>query len=316
MMESRKAEADTLVSMKDGMESTFEYIERVQSGQLVGVRTGFESLDQLTGGFRGGQVIVLAARPSVGKTALALNIARNHAIDFGGCVAFFSLETTRRELALRMLLGEGEIDNNRFVNGLLSGRDQARLNQAASVLENARVFLDDSMGSVSHISAAAWRIAGEQALSFLVVDYIQLMAAPQYRARREEELGDISRALKALAKHLDVPVLVLSQLNRGPENRPDKRPQLADLRDSGTIEDDADLVIFLYRDEVYDPETPDVGIAELLIAKQRNGPIGTVKLQFAKEYGRFHNLTPRGDDPQPDSGPRGDGLGGEPEPPF
>jgi replicative DNA helicase len=311
-------------SIKDEMQSTFEYIERVQSGQIVGVRTGFESFDQLTGGFRGGEVIILAARPSVGKTALALNIARNHALDFGGCVAFFSLEMTKRELALRLLLGEGEIDNQRFVNGVLSDRDWRRLTHAASVLENARVFFDDSAAiSVSDIAAKARRIDREQKLSLLVIDYIQLVLGRQTRdggERREQQVADISRSLKLLAKDLDIPVLALSQLNRGPENRPDKRPQLADLRESGAIEQDADVVMFVYRDEVYDPETPDVGIAEIIISKQRNGPIGTVKLQFAKEHGRFHNLTNRGDGPPPeagfDSGPRGFGLAGEPEPPF
>jgi replicative DNA helicase len=313
-------------SMKDELQSTFEYIERVQSGQIVGVRTGYEGFDQLTGGFRGGEVIVLAARPSVGKTALALNIARNHAVDFGGCVAFFSLEMTKRELALRLLLGEAEIDNNRFVNGVLSDRDWRRLTHAASVLENARVFFDDSAAvSASDIAAKARRIDREQKLSLLVIDYIQLVsgrANSDGRERREQQVADISRSLKLLAKDLDIPVLALSQLNRGPENRPDKRPQLADLRESGAIEQDADLVMFVYRDEIYDPETPDVGIAELIISKQRNGPIGTVKLQFAKEHGRFHNLSPRKDTPPPEQGfdpePRG-GWGAGPvgeEPPF
>jgi replicative DNA helicase len=230
---------------------------------------------------------------------------------------------TKRELALRLLLGEGEIDNQRFVNGVLSDRDWRRLTHAASVLETARIFFDDSAAvSVSDIAAKARRIDREQKLSLLVIDYIQLVLGRQTRdggERREQQVADISRSLKLLAKDLDIPVLALSQLNRGPENRPDKRPQLADLRESGAIEQDADVVMFIYRDEVYDPETPDVGIAEVIISKQRNGPTGTVKLQFAKEHGRFHNLSSRGDGPPPEAGfesGRGNAFLGEPEPPF
>jgi replicative DNA helicase len=314
-------------SMKDEMQGTFEYIERVQSGQIVGVRTGFEQFDQLTGGFRGGELVILAARPSVGKTALALNFARNHAIDYNGCVAFFSLEMTKRELVLRLLLGEAEVDNNRFVNGVLSDRDWRRLTQAASVLENARILFDDSASiTVGDIAAKSRRIDREHKLSLIVIDYIQLVQGRINRGdeRREQQVADISRSLKILAKDLDVPIIALSQLNRGPENRPDKRPQLADLRESGAIEQDADLVMFVYRDEVYDKETPDAGIAELIISKQRNGPIDTVKLQFTKQHGRFHNLSGRADGPPPeagfDVGPADawgkPGSAGDVEPPF
>jgi replicative DNA helicase len=311
-------------SMKEEMQGTFEYIERVQSGQIVGVRTGFEDFDGLTGGLNGGELAILAARPSVGKTALALNFARNHAVDYNGCVAFFSLEMTKRELVLRLLLGEAQVDNNRFRNGVLSDKDWRRLTQAASVLENARILFDDSMAvTVGDVSAKARRLDREQKLSLLVIDYIQLVQGRGEGERREQQVADISRSLKLLAKDLDIPILALSQLNRGPENRPDKRPQLADLRESGAIEQDADLVMFVYRDEVYDPDSPDVGKAEVIIAKQRNGPIGTVKLQFAKEHGRFHSLSSRSDAPPPeagfDPGPA-DGWGrpggGDVEPPF
>ncbi len=313
-------------SMKQEMQGTFEYIERVQSGQIVGVRTGFDGFDQLTGGLRGGELIILAARPSVGKTALALNFARNHAVDFNGCVAFFSLEMTKRELVLRLLLGEAQVDNNRFVNGVLSDKDWRALTRAASVLENARILFDDSASvTVGDLAAKARRLDREQKLSLIVIDYIQLVQGRINRGdeRREQQVADISRSLKILAKDLDVPIIALSQLNRGPENRPDKRPQLADLRESGAIEQDADVVMFVYRDEVYDKDTPDAGIAELIIAKQRNGPIDTVKLQFAKQHGRFHNLSGRPDSPPPEAGfdaAPSDGWGraggGDVEPPF
>ena len=290
-------------SMKEEMQSTFEYIERVQSGQIVGVRTGFEDFDVLTGGLNGGDLAILAARPSMGKTALALNIARNHAIDFNGCVAFFSLEMTKRELVLRLLLGEAQVDNSRFRSGVLSDKDWRRLTQAASVLEGARIMFDDSMAvTVGDLAAKARRLDREQKLSLLVIDYIQLVSGRGDGERREQQVADISRSLKLLAKDLDIPVIALSQLNRGPENRPDKRPQLGDLRESGAIEQDADIVMFVYRDEVYDSESPDVGKAELIISKQRNGPTGMVKLQFDKEHGRFRSLSHRTDSPPPSAG--------------
>jgi replicative DNA helicase len=290
-------------SMREEMQSTFEYIERVQSGQIVGVRTGFEDFDALTGGMNGGDLAILAARPSMGKTALALNIARNHAVDYNGCVAFFSLEMTKRELVLRLLLGEAKIDNSRFRAGMLGDTDWRKLTQAASVLENARILFDDSMAvTVGDLAAKARRLDRDQKLSLLVIDYIQLVSGRGDGERREQQVADISRSLKLLAKDLDIPVIALSQLNRGPENRPDKRPQLSDLRESGAIEQDADIVMFVYRDEVYDHESPDAGKAEVIISKQRNGPTGTVKLQFENKFGRFHSLSSRSDAPPPEAG--------------
>ncbi len=312
-------------SMREEMQSTFEYIERVQSGQIVGVRTGFEDFDAMTGGMNGGDLAILAARPSMGKTALALNIARNHAVEYNGCVAFFSLEMTKRELVLRLLLGEAQVDNSRFRNGVLSDKDWRKLTQAASVLEGARILFDDSMAvTVGDIAAKARRLDREQKLSLLVIDYIQLVSGRGDGERREQQVADISRSLKLLAKDLDIPVIALSQLNRGPENRPDKRPQLADLRESGAIEQDADIVMFVYRDEVYDHESPDAGKAEVIISKQRNGPTGAVKLYFDKEHGRFRSLSNRSDAPPPEAGFNdgpADGWGppvggGDVEPPF
>ena len=314
---------DEFTSMRDEMQSTFDYIERVQAGEVIGVRTGYEDFDRKTTGLKGGELMVVASRPSVGKTALALNVARNHAVNENGCVGFFSLEMTKRELVLRLLLSEAKVDSVRFGNMMLSDEDWKRLTHAATTLESARLYLDDSMAvTVSDISARARRLHREQNLTLIVVDYIQLIQGRRSDERREQQVADISRSLKLLSKDLDVPVIALSQLNRGPENRPDKRPQLADLRESGAIEQDADTVVFIYRDELYDEDSPDQGIAELIIAKQRNGPVGTVKLQFEKRYGRFHNLAgldaappvQAGFEPGPE--PEGWNGGGKTEPPF
>lgn len=312
--------------LRDEMEDTFKYIERVQSGELVGVRTGFEDFDRITNGLSGGELMVLAARPSVGKTTLALDIARNHAVHDGGCVGFFSLEMTKRELVMRLLLSEAQVQNQRFTNATLSDTDWRRLTRAATTLEDTRIYLDDSMAvTIGDISARARRLHREQQLSLLVVDYIQLIHGRRDVERREQQVADISRSLKLLAKDLDIPVIALSQLNRGPEGRPDKRPQLADLRESGAIEQDADHVVFIYRDELYNPESPDQGIAEVIVAKQRNGPTGTVRLQFEASYCRFHNLAAvdrpppieAGFDPgDPDDWTSGGTPGGDPEPPF
>jgi replicative DNA helicase len=319
----------------DELESTFEYIEKVQSGQITGVRTGFEDFDRLTGGLNGGDLVILAARPGVGKTALALNIARNCAVQYGGCVAIFSLEMTTRQLILRLLMAEAEIDFSRFRAGYLGDRDWPRLTRAADVLSNARIYIDDSGSvTVSDLGAKARRLDREHKLSLIVVDYLQLMRGSSEAERREQEIAETTRALKLLAKDLDLPVIALSQLNRGPETRPNphKRPVLADLRESGAIEQDADLVVFIYRDELYNEDTDEKGMAELIIAKQRNGPTDTVRLQFQGKHARFHALSERtppppraGFDPGPEAaadagwGPRRaepPDPGEESEPPF
>jgi replicative DNA helicase len=305
-------------SLADEVWTTFDYIERVQSGALSGLRTGYDKFDELTGGLEGGQLVVLAARPSMGKTALALNIARNHVVDGGGCAAVFSLEMTKRELVLRLLLAEALIDNTRFRNGLLSDVEFKKLTRAASALQDRALYFDDSSAvTVGDIAAKARRLHREHKLTLIAVDYIQLVQGRGGQERREQEVADISRSLKILAKELDVPVLALSQLNRGPETRHDKRPMLSDLRESGAIEQDADLVLFIYRDEVYDETSPDAGIAELIIAKQRNGPIGSLKLQFDKHCGRFHNLSQRDAPPEVGFGSAQDfDPLGDAEPPF
>jgi replicative DNA helicase len=295
----------------DELHGTIEYIRRLNSGEVTGIATGFDGFDDLTGGFDGGDLVILAARPSMGKTALALNMARNHAVDAGGCVAFFSLEMTKRQLALRLIMSEAELDLGRLRKAVLSDKEMGRLQRASRVLEQARIFIDDSgYLTSSDIAAKCRRLHRDQGLSLIVVDYIQLVAGGRSGDRREQEVAEISRSLKLLAKDLDLPILALSQLNRGPETRPNKRPLLADLRESGAIEQDADIVAFIYRDDVYDEDSPDAGLAEIIISKQRNGPVGTTKLQFEGRFARFNNLTGR--EPPPPSA----GFGSEPEPPF
>jgi replicative DNA helicase len=290
---------------------TMQYIRRVQAGEITGVPTGFTDLDDMTGGFEGGDLVVLAARPSMGKTALALCMARNVARD-GRCIAIFSLEMTTRQLVLRMLMAEAQLDLKRFHKGVLGERDMRSLANAAQALEGAKIYIDDSgLVTMSDIAAKSRRLDREQKLSFMIVDYIQLIGSRSQRDRsREQEVAEVSRTLKLLAKELDIPILALSQLSRRPEERPNKRPHLADLRESGAIEQDADRVMFIYRDEVYDENSPDVGVAELILAKQRNGPTGTVRLKFDKEYARFGNLARDGQQP-PESG-----FGLDAEPPF
>ncbi len=302
-------------SVRDELEATVDYIEKVQDGQIVGVRSGFDDFDKITGGLHGGDLVVVAARPSMGKTAFALNIARNHALQHNGCVCLFSLEMSRRELVVRLLLGEAQVDNERFRSAVLSERDWRSITRAATQIQEARIYLDESVAvTVGDLMARARRLHREHELSLVIIDYIQLIQGRDGAERREQQVADISRSLKLLAKELDIPVMALSQLNRGPEGRPDKRPMLADLRESGAIEQDADLVIFIYRDELYHEDSPDVGIAEIHISKHRNGPVGTVKLQFEKKHGRFHNLTGRDSTP-PESGFGGEG-GIDPDLPF
>jgi replicative DNA helicase len=302
--------------LEEELHGTIEYIRRMNSGEVTGIATGFPAFDDLTGGFDGGDLVILAARPSMGKSALALNIARNHAVDADGCVAVFSLEMTKRQLVLRMIMGEAELDLARLRRGVLADRDMERLQHASRLLEEARIYIDDSGTiSVSDIAAKCRRLHREQNLSLVIVDYIQLVRTHRGGERREQEVAEISRSLKLLAKDLDVPILALSQLNRGPELRPNKRPMLADLRESGAIEQDADIVMFIYRDEVYDEDTPDQGIAELIISKQRNGPTGMIKLQFEGRYARFHNLSGR-EPPPPTAGFDAVPADLDSEPPF
>jgi replicative DNA helicase len=260
---------------------------------VTGVPTGFSRLDNLTSGFQNSDLIILAARPSMGKTALALNIARNAAVDANIPVAVFSLEMSKEQLSLRMLCSEARIDSSRLRGGFFSMEDWHRLTDAAGILSESPIYIDDSASlSAMDIRAKARRLKMEKNIGLVVIDYLQLMQGRASAERRDIEISEISRSLKALAKELDLPVLALSQLNRMLEQRNDKRPRLSDLRESGALEQDADVVAFIYRDEVYNKEedNPNKGVAEILLSKQRNGPTGDIYLTFLNSYTRFEDL--------------------------
>ena len=265
---------------------------------ITGVSSGFDELDHLTAGFQPSDLIIIAGRPSMGKTALALNIAQKAAIDNDVTVAIFSLEMSREQLALRMLCSEARINAQSVRTGFLGEHDWPVLINAAGQLSEASIFIDDTpAASVLEMRAKARRLKSEHGLGLVIVDYLQLMRGRGQSERREQEISEISRSLKAMAKELNVPVIALSQLNRKVEDRPHKKPQMADLRESGAIEQDADVIIFIYRDEVYNPgeDNPNRGKAELNVAKQRNGPTGTVQLAFISKYSTFANLSREAD---------------------
>jgi len=309
----QKKARTTFRTLHDEMNEALDYVELLiqRGGQLTGVPTEFKDFDEMTGGLQPGELVVIAARPSMGKTALALNIARNAAIEHGKKVAIFSLEMTKRALALRLLASEASIDFSGFRKGFGRPEDLRKLTQAGGKLADANIWIDDSgLITILEIKAKCRRLSSERGLDLVIVDYLQLAHGDSPNQRKDLEIAEISGGLKALAKELDIPVIALSQLNRGPEQRdPDKRrPNMGDLRESGAIEQDADLIAFIYRDEVYNPTEENHGIAELIIAKQRNGPTGTVKLQFSARYAHFHDLAeaPMGG-PGPIRGPGPDG---------
>jgi replicative DNA helicase len=273
---SKAQSRSTFQSLHAEMPGTFDYVEAIMNrgGELTGIPTGFRDLDQMTGGLQAGELIVIAARPSMGKTAFALNIARNAAVDHGKKVAVFSLEMTTRSLIIRLLSSEAAIDFSSLRKGFLPMTDYRRLQTAADKLTNAEIWIDDS-GSLDilEVKAKSRRLHAEHGLDLVVLDYLQLAHAEGRRDRKDLEVAEISKGLKALAKELDMPVIALSQLNRGPEQRdPDKRrPMMGDLRESGAIEQDADVIAFIYRDVVYNKDTEDPALAEIIIEKQRNG---------------------------------------------
>ncbi len=284
--------------VSDVIQDSIKLVEKLydQKQAVTGVPSGFKDLDHLTAGFQGSDLIIVAARPSMGKTALALCIAQRAAIDHKLPVAIFTMEMSKEQLTLRMLCGEARVENSRVRTGHLAENDFPRLVEAASRIAEAPIYLDDSPAqSVTEMRAKARRLNNETPLALIVVDYLQLMRSPIYTSSREQEISDISRSLKALAKELNVPVIALSQLNRSLENRTEKRPVMSDLRESGAIEQDADLIMFIYRDEVYNPQTNDKGVAEIIIGKQRTGPIGSVRLAFSPEFTRFDSLIERED---------------------
>jgi replicative DNA helicase len=281
--------------IKHPAERVLEKAERVEHRDVVvtGVATGFRDLDAITSGFQKQDLIVIAGRPSMGKTSLALTLAQHAAIKSDAVVGIFSLEMSAEALAMRMLCSEAQVDGQKFRSGFLSNEEWSRLGKSLNTLVNTRIFIDDTAAvSVLEMRAKARRLATEQKqLDMIVVDYLQLMSGSSNRFEsRQQEVSQISRELKALAKELDVPVVALSQLSRAPENRTDHRPQLADLRESGAIEQDADLVAFIYRDEQYNRTDANKNIAELIVAKQRNGPTDTVYLAFRSQLVRFEDL--------------------------
>lgn len=258
---------------------------------ITGVASSFRRLDMMTAGFQPSDLIIVAARPSMGKTAFAMNIAQRFGLTRQKAVAVFSLEMSKEQLVLRMLCSEARVSNSKVRTGHLGESDFPRLVDAASRIAEAPIFIDDTPAiTIMELRAKARRLHRESPLGLIIVDYLQLMRSPSYMHSREQEIADISRSLKAIAKELQVPVVALSQLNRSVESRQDKHPLMSDLRESGAIEQDADLIMFIYRDEVYNPETIDKGIAEIIIAKQRTGPTGPVRLAFSGEFTRFDNL--------------------------
>jgi len=279
--------------IREVIKTTCVQIEALYERQekVTGVRSGFVDMDEMTAGFQSSDLIILAARPSMGKTALALNFLANAAVHTGVATAFFSLEMSKEQLAMRLLCSEARVDASRLRAGFLTDQEWTRLIEAAGRLSEAPIFIDDTPAMpVMKVQAMLRRLKAQADLGMVVIDYLQLMKANSKMQSREQEISDISRNLKGIAKELNLPVVALSQLNRGVDSRTDKRPMLSDLRESGAIEQDADLIMFIYRDEVYNKESQDKGIAEVILAKQRNGPIGTIKLKWFGHYTRFENL--------------------------
>lgn len=295
---SEKKIRPSFIAIKDIIKDSFETIERLSEKKelVTGIATGFHDLDILTSGFQPSDLVIVAGRPSMGKTALSLCVAQHVGIEKQKPVAIFSFEMAREQIVLRMLCSEARVDSHKLRSGFLGKSDWPRLTTAAGRLSDALIFIDDSPGtSVLEMKAKARRLKAEHGLSLVIVDYMQLMSGRGERRRggadtREQEISEISRSLKALAKELSVPVVALSQLNRAVESRHDKRPLLADLRESGAIEQDADVILFIYREEVYKQTEENKGVAEIIIGKQRNGPVGTIKLAFIDKYTRFENL--------------------------
>jgi replicative DNA helicase len=262
-------------------------------GDITGISTGFTEFDKMTAGLQPGELIVIAGRPSMGKTTLAVNVAENAAIGSQVPTAIFSMEMPSQQLAFRMISSLGRVDQTHLRTGRFPDEDWSRINTAVQLMSEAPIFIDDTPGlSPTEIRARSRRLQREHGLGLIVVDYLQLMAVPGSKENRATEISEISRSLKALAKELAVPVIALSQLNRSVEQRTDKRPVMSDLRESGAIEQDADLIIFIYRDEVYNQDTPKKGVADIVVAKQRNGPIGDFLLTFVGRYTKFENWVP------------------------
>ncbi|HHY98930.1 MAG TPA: replicative DNA helicase [Firmicutes bacterium] len=290
---AQKRGSEGVVDIKSVLIESFERIEYLYAhkGGVTGVPSGFMDLDQLTSGFQPSDVIIVAARPSMGKTTFALNIAEHVAVREKIPVLVFSLEMSREQVAQKMLCSAAGVDNQRLRTGFLKDSDWSKLSNALGVLSEAPIFIDDTPGiSVMELRAKARRTKAQYGLGLVIVDYLQLLHARNRSESRQQEVSEISRALKSLAKELNVPVIALSQLSRAAEQNPKAVPRLANLRESGSLEQDSDVVIFLYREDYYEQETENKDITEVIIAKQRNGPTGSIKLLFQKEFSRFANI--------------------------
>jgi replicative DNA helicase len=291
---SEKMVRSSYVHVKNVIKDTIELVDRLYNKKelITGLPTGFTDLDEATTGFNKGDLIVIGARPGMGKTAFCLNIVTHIGQEVKSPIAVFSLEMTKEQIVLRMLCSEAEVDSKAVRSGYHSKEDYRKLVNAAGRLADAPIYIDDSFNSILEIRAKARRLKAEHGLGLVVVDYLQLMSGVNTFAAREQVISDISRSLKALAKDLSVPVIVISQLNRSCEQRGEnKRPIIADLRESGAIEQDADIILFLYRDDYYKTKDAREGVAELNIAKQRNGPIKTIELAFIDKFTKFKNLS-------------------------
>lgn len=288
---------EEFLPIKSILKDTFRTIEQLYNKKehITGIPTGYRDLDAKTAGLHNSELIVIAGRPSMGKSSLAASVAEYVGVQEKKPVAFFSLETSKEQLVQRMLCSKARVDAQKVRTGYLSESDWPKLTVAAGKLAEAPIFIDDTPAiSVLEIRAKARRLKVEHNIALIIIDYLQLMSSLKRTENRQQEISEITRSLKSLARELDIPIIALSQLSRASETRPDSRPRLSDLRDSGSIEQEADLVIFIFREEYYEPDNPEVrGVAEINIGKQRNGPTGTLRLAFIKEYTRFENLAKR-----------------------
>ena len=290
---SERMGRSTFYPIRNVIKDSFKTIERLyeKKEQVSGLPTGFKDFDKLTAGLQPADLVIVAGRPSMGKTSFCLNVATMVALKHQVTVAIFSLEMSKEQLVTRMLCSESKVDSSLLRGGMIEDQDWYRLTNAAGQLSEAPIFIDDSSQITTlEMRAKARRLKTSNNLGLVMVDYLQLMQNRGRYESREKEISDISRSLKALAKELNVPVIALSQLNRGVESRVDKRPQMSDLRESGAIEQDADLIAFIYRDELYNKDTEEKGVAEIIVAKHRNGPTGVAKLAFLAPFTKFENL--------------------------
>ncbi|MEM7611582.1 MAG: replicative DNA helicase [Pseudomonadota bacterium] len=289
---SRRGGFQALTDILPGTVDRIDLLHQ-SGGEITGISTGYSEFDKMTAGLQPGDLVIIAGRPSMGKTTFAVNIAENASIGGRNPTAIYSMEMSAEQLAFRMISSLGRVDQTHLRTGQFPDEDWSRINTAVQLMSEAPIFIDDTPAlSPTEVRARARRLKREHGLGLIVIDYLQLMQVPGNTENRTAEISEISRSLKALAKELEVPVIALSQLNRGVEQRTDKKPVMSDLRESGAIEQDADLICFIYREEVYDPDTPRKGVADIIISKQRNGPIGEFPLTFVGKYTKFENWVP------------------------